>query len=263
MKITKAQITYFKKGEFRNNDAENMKHIKVLPYLSIVQSAEGSYDIALGNAQSEQTGEGGFFVAPAGVQQTIVHHVNKKSGSMHCRWIFVNVAVNNVLPLDTLYRFPTVIKNEKRAALNEIFERIFSTDDPFQNYSDCYLALKLLLELSAPAQKEPRKDVQDAVAYIRAHYQEEISVERLAAVANMSEANFYAVFKKHLGNSPLAYLNYYRLALAADLLSETEHTVGEIALSVGIPDPLYFSKLFKKTYGSSPREYRKSYQRER
>lgn len=76
----------------------------------------------------------------------------------------------------------------------------------------------------------------------------------------MSESNFYAVFKKHMGVSPISYINHYRMSIAAERLLETNRTATEIGYSVGISDPLYFSKLFKKTYGITPRGYRAMYQ---
>jgi len=75
----------------------------------------------------------------------------------------------------------------------------------------------------------------------------------------MSESNFFTVFKKVLGNSPISYLNHYRLSIAADRLIETSQAINEIGYSVGFNDALYFSKLFKKTYGSTPKEYRATY----
>ena len=83
----------------------------------------------------------------------------------------------------------------------------------------------------------------------------------LAGISNMSESNFYAAFKKQMAISPIAYLNNYRLSIAADRLTDTSDTVSEISYSVGISDPLYFSKLFKKTYGMTPKEYRIMYQK--
>ena len=73
LEIKNADIKYFRKYGFYNAQNENQQHVKILPYLSIVQSVEGSYDIALGDGVKHQTGEGGFFIAPAGVQQRIVH----------------------------------------------------------------------------------------------------------------------------------------------------------------------------------------------
>ena len=91
---------------------------------------------------------------------------------------------------------------------------------------------------------------------MKENYRRKISVQELSALANMSESNFYAVFKKHMGFSPIAYLNKYRLSIAADKLIDTADTVSEISYSVGIGDPLYFSKLFHLAAGVSPTEYR-------
>jgi AraC-like DNA-binding protein len=100
-----------------------------------------------------------------------------------------------------------------------------------------------------------------AIEYIVEHYKSKITVRELASVANMSESNFYAIFKKHRGISPIAFLNNYRLSIAADKLVETNASISEIGYLVGIGDSLYFSKLFKKTYGVSPKEYRVMYKK--
>jgi len=257
--IKKAQIVFFKKAGFQSVFNENVKHIKVLPYLSVVQSSEGSYDITLGDGAMQQTGNGGFFIAPSEVQQTIVHHVDRKSGGMSARWVFLDVAINGTYKLDALYRFPTVIRDERKDELNAIFDRLFATDDVWENYGDCYRLLGYLMQFSTPIKQAPHKGIQAALTYITEHYAEPISVSKLAALSNMSPSNLYATFQKKLGNSPISYLNHYRLSLAADQLTETDQTVSEISYSVGINDALYFSKLFKKTYGVTPREYRRTF----
>ena len=260
LKTKGAQIKVLKKGGFYAVDNENVKHTKVLPYLSIVQSVEGSYDIALGRGDTLQTGEGGFFIAPSNVQQTIVHHVNKQSGKMSARWIFIDVEINKSFSLDTLYRFPVVINDDLKNELNTLFDRIFRTNDIWQNYSDCYALIGHLVRIATPIPNKGNSGILMSVAYINEHYKDEIAVKALANLANMSESNFYSVFKKQMGISPIAYLNNYRLSVAADRLTDTSDTVSEISYSVGINDPLYFSKLFKKTYGMAPKEYRFTYQ---
>ena len=260
MEIVNAQIKFLKKGGFYAAYNENVKHIKVLPYLSIVQSVEGSYDIALGNEAAQKTGDGGFFIAPSNIQQTIVHHVSKKSGKMTCRWLFMDVEINKVFKLDSLYQFPVVVNDDRREQLNRLFDRLFANEDIWENYSDCYRLLGSIIKLAHPLKKVANKSVQHAVTYITEHYAEPITVKRLAEISNMSESNFFAVFKKYMGNSPIAYINHYRLSLAAEKLIETADTVNEISYSVGISDPLYFHKLFKKTYEMSPQKYRFMYQ---
>lgn len=260
MEITSAQTKYLKKGGFFSVNNEGVKHVKVLPYLSIVQSVEGSYDIALGRGNTLQTGDGGFFIAPSNIHQTIVHHVNKKSGKMSARWIFIDVEINKSFSLDTLYRFPVVVNDDLKKELNTLFDRIFETDDIWQNYSDCYTLIGLLVKIATPIPNKMHIGIQTAVAYINENYRDEITVKALATLANMSEPNFYSVFKKQMGISPIAYLNNCRLSIAADRLTDTSDPISEISYSVGINDALYFSKLFKKIYGMPPKEYRFMYQ---
>lgn len=262
LEIKNIEIKHFGKHGFYGAKNENLRHVKILPYLSIVQSVEGSYDITLGNGKAEKTGERGFFIAPAGVEQTIVHHVSPENKTMTCRWIFLDVVINKTISIDTLYQFPTVINDERKHILNAFFDRLFETDDIWENYGDCYKLMKYLVQAANEAPNEIHKDVQRTISFMREHYSEEIRIVALAEAAGMSESNFYAIFKKYTGTSPIAYLNNYRLSVAADRIIETKSSVSEIAYSVGINDPLYFSKLFKRTYGTSPKEYRQIHQKD-
>ena len=254
--IKSAEINYFKKDGFGSVSNDNMRHLKVLPFLSIVQSVEGSYDISLGNSEVKQTGEGGFFVAPSGVQQNIVHRVNKKSGKMSCRWIFLDIEINKAYKLDLLYRFPTVLNEDQSKEMNGLFDCIFATDDFWENQSYCYKIIGLLLKCSESAQNKTNQGIQKSLEYMTKNYNKTITISELAKIANTSESNFYNAFKKSFGSSPIAYLNNYRLSLAANLLKETAFTITEIGYKVGINDPFYFSKLFKRANGASPKKYR-------
>lgn len=256
LEIKKAEINLFKKGGLNSEYAENVKHVKVLPYLSIVQSLEGSYDITLGNGEMMQTGDGGFFVAPSGVQQTIVHHINKKSGRMVCRWIFIDAEINRAYKLDSLYQLPVLLDEDSKKEMNKLFDLIFSTDDFWELHSCCYKAISIILQTANPRKSTANKGIQRAVDHIIDNYSKPISISELASISNMSESNLYASFKKQFGTSPIVFLNNFRLSLALERLVETDDTVKEISYSVGITDPLYFSRLFKKSYGVSPREYR-------
>lgn len=256
LKITNAEIKFFRKSGFYSVSIENIKHIKILPFLSIVQSVEGSYDIALGSGDMQKTEEGGFFIAPSGVQQTIVHHVNQKSGKMSCRWIFIDVEINRAYKLDSLYRFPTVIKGENKGELGELFDRLFKSDSIWENYSCCYKVLEVLLKTAELMPQKVSLGIESAVAHMTQNFAKPMSIAELAKIANMSESNFYPAFKKQFACSPISYLNHYRLSVAAERLSETNDPISDISYLVGINDPLYFSKLFKKIYGMTPGEYR-------
>ena len=259
MKIEKIEIKSYKKSGFDSVSNENLIHKKILPYLSIVQSVEGSYDITLGDGQLQKTGDGGFFIAPADVQQTIVHHTNKASGVMTCRWLFVDVEINSAYKLDSIYSFPEVINDERKAELHRLFELLFSSDNIWEDYAHIHAILGFLLRFSELKRNLRDTRLEKACAYISNNYTKQITVSELAETANMSESNFYASFKKRFGISPIAYVNEKRLSLAADKLILTNDTVNEICYSVGFNDPFYFSKLFKKSFNVSPKEYRKSF----
>ena len=59
------------------------------------------------------------------------------------------------------------------------------------------------------------------------------------------------------GKSAISYINEYRIERASALLSSTDASITEIADSVGIPDPNYFTRIFTRVKGKSPKEYRK------
>lgn len=256
MRITKAEIRRMSSSGFSSVPNEGVTHVKVLPYLSVVQATEGNYSIALGGGRAEQTEEGGFFIAPAHVKQSIVHHVNRDSGRMSARWIFLDVVINATYRLEELYRVPAVVNGEASRRLHGLFERYFGTDSIWEKYSLCYQIAEEIVSLAEPIPLAEHGGIAKAVSYMTTNYQKPVTVAELSQAACMSKSNFFAAFKKQFGISPLSYLNHYRLSIAAEMLIGSSGTVKEIAYSVGIGDPLYFCKLFKNAYGTSPREYR-------
>ena len=261
MKITDVSIDHMEKGVLNSLADDGLKHIKVLPCLSIAQAVEGSYEFAVGGEAMQSTGKGGFFIAPPDVQQTIVHRVDPKSGKMSCRWIFLYAKINGSLKPEDAYSFPRVIKAEDSGEIAAAFERMFSTGDLWENYGDAYKLMGALLRCATPICKTLHDGVQRALAFISEHYREPISVADIARTASTSESNFFALFRKHVGESPISYINHYRASAAAARLVSSDESVCEIAASVGVTDALYFSKLFKKTYGMSPRDYRETYRK--
>lgn len=83
-----------------------------------------------------------------------------------------------------------------------------------------------------------------------------LTLEELAAAACLSKAQFGRIFTEHLGISPMLFVQQLRLREAASLLRQTGHRISEIARQVGYDDALYFSRLFRRAYGTSPRRYR-------
>lgn len=93
--------------------------------------------------------------------------------------------------------------------------------------------------------------------HIETHYAEKLSVGAAAKMVAMSPAVFMKAFKQVAGMTLVNYLNHVRLARAARLLRETDHTVAEISNDVGFADQSYFDRRFKRGFGQSPREFRR------
>ncbi|QDP95945.1 AraC family transcriptional regulator [Microlunatus elymi] len=91
---------------------------------------------------------------------------------------------------------------------------------------------------------------------IHDHPAEPWTVPGLAAAAGMSRAALARRFTALVGESPMSYLSGWRLALAADLLQESDRTLESIAREVGYGSAFALSTAFKRHHGLSPRDYR-------
>ena len=101
---------------------------------------------------------------------------------------------------------------------------------------------------------EPR--VQKAVAHLLRNLAGPIYLEELAKVCSLSVPRLEALFKKHVGVPPMAFLESARLERARDILSTSGYSVKETASLVGYDDPVHFAKRFAKRFQASPRQYR-------
>ena len=97
--------------------------------------------------------------------------------------------------------------------------------------------------------------------YIHGSYGGSVSVSDIAAAASISERECIRCFHKSLGVSPIQYLIKYRVMQGAKmLLEEPSSSISETAAYCGFDSPSNFSKMFKRFYGRTPREYRSSVQ---
>ena len=96
-----------------------------------------------------------------------------------------------------------------------------------------------------------------AVQYIKEHYTENITVADVARHTGYSESYFGYAFKKKHKMSVSSYVRELQLAKSKDLLENTSFSVSSVASYVGFDDSNYFSALFKKHFGLSPKEYRR------
>ena len=100
------------------------------------------------------------------------------------------------------------------------------------------------------------------IEFINKHYSEKITLEQIGRAGGFGETSCCRIFKKYTNKTPLNFLIDHRLQKGIELLLSTDLTVTEISTQTGFSSPSYFSEMFKKNYGCSPREYKQNNSRE-
>ncbi len=114
-----------------------------------------------------------------------------------------------------------------------------------------YAAILRLMNVHAPARHLLRaKDLIDA------RYREPLDVPALARAAHLSQAHFSREFRRAFGETPHQYLLTRRLERAAELLRNTDHSVADVCLAVGLSSVGSFTTSFGRAFGLSPTAYR-------
>jgi AraC-like DNA-binding protein len=101
---------------------------------------------------------------------------------------------------------------------------------------------------------DPR--IQVVVDYIILHPTEQYTISKMSRMAELSESRFRTLFKQQVGKNPLEYLNEIRVMTAARKLLVSGANISDIAYEVGYEDANYFSRIFKKYFCITPKQYR-------
>jgi len=112
---------------------------------------------------------------------------------------------------------------------------------------------------SLPAQLPPARYLVRARDLADSHYAEPLIVEDLAREAGLSRAHFSTEFRRAFGVSPHAYLLTRRLERAAALLRDTDRSVAEVCMTVGLSSVGSFTTSFARMFGMTPTEYRAAF----
>lgn len=95
-----------------------------------------------------------------------------------------------------------------------------------------------------------------AARYIHEHLEETLSLETIAAHVHVNPSHLSRIFKRDCGENVTEYINRTRIERAKELLTGSNLLAYEAAEQVGFHDPAYFSSIFKKYTGRSPKEYK-------
>ena len=113
--------------------------------------------------------------------------------------------------------------------------------------------LSLLITISSRAEEYKIMFLNQLNEYLNENASDpDISIELLSRQFYMSRSQFYRKIKSHTNQSPIEYLRNYRLDQSLILLKERKGKISDVAMAVGIADPKYFSRCFRKRFGVPP-----------
>lgn len=133
-------------------------------------------------------------------------------------------------------------------------------ESPFHLIGHLYLFVDALVRSSAIQipQGSKLRDfyIKEAFSFIEQNFQNDISVEDIAASCGLNRSYFGKIFRETMGKTPQEFLISYRMTKATELLKLTDFSISDIGNAIGYPNPLHFSRAFKNVYGISPRQWR-------
>ena len=132
---------------------------------------------------------------------------------------------------------------------------------PFHLIGHLYLFIDSLVRSSTSTQHDKGNSLRDfyikeAIAFIEQNFQNDISVEDIAAACGLNRSYFGKIFHESMGKSPQEFLISYRMTKATELLKLTDFSIADIGNVIGYPNQLHFSRAFKNVYQMSPRHWR-------
>jgi AraC-like DNA-binding protein len=101
------------------------------------------------------------------------------------------------------------------------------------------------------------KRMGQVMAYILSNSQGKLTLQDVAAVANLSKEAFCRFFKERTGKTFTEFVSQIRIHQACQLLQDTDHSISEIAFQCGFQNMSYFNRAFKKFQGETPKEFRR------
>ncbi|MGG1556043.1 AraC family transcriptional regulator [Paenibacillus ferrarius] len=225
--------------------------------LHYVHSGYGTYTAG---GHTEQIGPGGLFLV---VPDTVHTYEADADEPWRYSWFGFVGTMAPRLALLAGFTSPTPVREAPHSeAAAALFADLMSLRDESAKelllVGQLYRILGMLaVPDDTPAlQADVGQHVRKAVSYMNARYAERIGLDDIAAYVGLDTKYLCRLFQQRLSMSPYRYLTDIRMRKACRLLRRQMLSIAEVARAVGYPDPLLFSRMFKRTIGVSPTAYR-------
>lgn len=143
---------------------------------------------------------------------------------------------------------------ELSADFQKTVSTLSSTKDLLRQFRKTSEAFIEAMHINTP--RRSNEIMKNALLYIKQNYNRNLTLEETAGYVHLNPSYFSSLFKQTCGSSFKEYLNYVRVEESKHLLTNTNYSIIDIALSTGFENQSYFTKVFKKYTGLTPKQYR-------
>jgi len=230
----------------------------------LIYCMEGSGFYVL-NGKEHQVQKNQFFILPPGEPHV---YGAVKGGAWTIYWIHFcgSHAAIYAEGMQTPQDIRVALNSRIRDRIN-IFEEILSTLQESTSLEHLRYASSVLHHFLASMRflsqyrhasqsRSATNPVDSTIHFMKENLEHHITLQDVLRYSGYSQSHLSFLFKQQTGQSPLAYFNRLKIEYACQLLRETDMQVNQICYKIGIDDPFYFSRLFRKLMGVSPKEFR-------
>ena len=188
-----------------------------------------------------------IFIPDGTKYKTVAHRAKGEE------YVGIGIVFTIILEDDSYMSLPQDVYHQPcDAKTKELFEKMVavSSSPPIKLTKLKALLLDLITHLAYEDENQAKNAIQPALDYFSLTYKENLPIQVYAEKCNLSESYFRKLFKEAVGMSPISYRNELRFAEAQRLYS-IYRNVGKVAEEVGFCDTVFFTKLYKKRFGTS------------
>lgn len=197
---------------------------------------------------------------PDGTGLELVKWMNEHSPNTQCIIMSCHDEFDYARQALSMHCLDYVLKPVRYTTLTAILKKAMDTveerryQERMEHFGQQYIDM-----VSAKSGDASEDAVEKVERYIREHLSEELSVKNLADMVYVGADHLTRTFKKRYGKTISDYILQQRMNLAVELLKNPHLTITMVSDAVGFGNYSYFTEQFKRTFGKTPREYRKQF----